>query len=80
MRECVEILDFLPMAELLWASPRELLNIIQANEVGCHIITATPDILNKLKSLDKDLIKFSLETVQMFFNDAQSAGYTINTT
>jgi transaldolase len=78
MRECVKILQKLPKAELLWASPRELLNIIQANEVGCHIITATPDILSKLKSLEKDLGEFSLETVQMFYDDAKAAGYTIN--
>lgn len=79
MSECVKILKDLPNAELLWASPRELLNIIQANEVGCHIITATSDVLGKLRSLGKDLSEFSLETVQMFYNDAQAAGYTINT-
>lgn len=79
MRECVEILKDFPKAELLWASPRELLNIIQADEVGCHIITATPNILEKLESLGKDLNEFSLETVQMFYNDALTAGYTINT-
>ena len=78
MRECVEILKDSPKAELLWASPRELLNIIQADEVGCHIITATPGVLGKLKLLEKDLTEFSLETVQMFYNDAQAAGYTIN--
>ena len=80
MRECVEILKDLPKAELLWASPREVLNIIQADEVGCHIITATPDILGKLKLLGKDLSEFSLETVQMFYDDAQAAGYSINIT
>ncbi len=80
MRECVEVLKFLPKAELLWASPRELLNIIQANEVGCHIITATADVLGKLKSLEKDLAEFSLETVRMFYDDAKAAGYTINIT
>ena len=78
MRECVEILKDSPKAELLWASPRELLNIIQADEVGCHIITATPSVLGKLKLLEKDLTEFSLETVQMFYDDAQTAGYTIN--
>ena len=78
MRECVEILKDSPKAELLWASPRELLNIIQADEVGCHIITATPSVLGKLKLLEKDLTEFSLETVQMFYEDAQAAGYTIN--
>ena len=80
MSECVEILKDLPKAELLWASPREFLNIIQADQVGCHIITAPPDLLIKMKLLGKDLTKFSLETVQMFYNDAQEAGYTINIT
>ena len=78
MSECVEILKDFPEAELLWASPREFLNIIQADQVGCHIITAPPDLLIKMKLLGKDLTKFSLETVQMFYNDAQEAGYTIN--
>jgi transaldolase len=78
MRECVEILKDSPKAELLWASPRELLNIIQADEVGCHIITATPGVLGKLKLLGKDLTEFSLETVKMFYNDATAAGYKIN--
>ena len=78
MRDCVELLKDLPRAELLWASPGELLNIIQADEVGCHIITATPDVLGKLKSLEKDLTEFSLETVQMFYDDAKAAGYTID--
>ena len=63
--------------ELIWASPRELLNIIQAHEVGCHIITATNDILEKLHLINKDLNEFSLETVRMFYNDAQKAGYKI---
>ena len=78
MKECVEILKDFPEAELLWASPREFLNIIQADQVGCHIITAPPDLLFKMNLLGKDLNKFSLETVQMFYNDAQEAGYTIN--
>ena len=78
MSECVEILKDFPEAELLWASPREFLNIVQADQVGCHIITAPPDLLIKMKLLGKDLTKFSLETVQMFYNDAQEAGYTIN--
>ena len=78
MKECVEILKDFPEAELLWASPREFLNIIQADQVGCHIITAPPDLLIKMNLLGKDLTKFSLETVQMFYNDAHEAGYTIN--
>ena len=63
--------------ELLWASPRELLNIIQAAEVGCDIITVTPDLLKKLSLVGKDLGDYSLETVQMFFRDAQAAGYKL---
>jgi transaldolase len=79
MKASVEALDHLPQAELLWASPRELLNVIQADEIGCHIITATNDILNKLSLLEKDLEEFSLETVKMFYKDAQAAGYEIMT-
>jgi transaldolase len=79
MHRSVEILHHLPKAELLWASPREFINIIQADEIGCHIITATPDVIGKLKLLNKDLNQFSLETVQMFYNDAQLAKYTIDT-
>jgi transaldolase len=80
MSDCLGILKHLPKAELLWASPREFLNIIQADEIGCHIITATPNVLDKLKLLEKDLTEFSLETVRMFYDDAQTAGYTINIT
>jgi transaldolase len=79
MREAREILANKPKAELLWASPRELLNIFQSDEVGCGIITVTPDVLKKLKGVGKDLSKFSLETVEMFYRDAVSAGYTIET-
>jgi transaldolase len=78
MKESVRIMKVTPKAELLWASPREVLNVVQANEVGCHIITATDGILNKLSSIGKDHEQFSLETVEMFFNDAQSAGYSIS--
>jgi transaldolase len=63
--------------ELLWASPRELLNIVQAEQVGCDIITVTPDLLKKLDLIGKDLNTYSLETVQMFYNDAAAAGYTL---
>ena len=77
MAEAVKIMRARPNAELIWASPRELLNIFQADAVGCHIITATNDILKKLSLVGKDLEQYSLETVQMFFNDAQSAGYDI---
>lgn len=78
MQEAVRIASAKPKAEILWASPRELLNIFQANEVGCHIITVTPDVLKKLAGVGKDLTTFSLETVSMFYNDAKSAGYTID--
>jgi transaldolase len=63
--------------ELLWASPRELLNIVQAAEVGCDIITVTNDLLAKLPTLGKDLAQFSLETVQMFYRDAEAAGFKL---
>jgi len=77
MKDALKLLQGRPNAELLWASPRELLNIVQANEIGCHIITATNDILNKLQLLGKDHSDYSLETVQMFYKDAAAAGYTI---
>ncbi|GIW78848.1 MAG: transaldolase [Gemmatales bacterium] len=80
MQEAVSILKAKPNAELIWASPRELYNVVQADQVGCHIITATKDILAKLGMLGKDLAQLSLETVQMFRNDAVNAGFTIDTT
>ncbi len=79
MREAVNIAKSKPLSEVLWASPRELLNIFQADEVGCHIITVTHDVLKKLEGVGKDLTVFSLETVAMFYRDAQSAGYSIQT-
>lgn len=79
MTECRDILTSRPKAELLWASPRELLNIVQADAMGCHIITVTNDLLAKLGGLGKDLDQFSLETVRMFEGDAKAAGYTIAT-
>jgi transaldolase len=77
MRECGAVLSTLPEAELLWASPRELLNIVQADETGCNIITVTPDLLKKLEFIGKDLTEFSVETVRMFYRDAADAGYAI---
>jgi transaldolase len=68
-----------PQIELIWASPRELFNIVQADAIGCHIITVTPDLLKKLPLLGKDLAKFSLETVKMFVDDARAAGFTLET-
>ena len=77
MAKAVEIMRAKPRSELIWASPRELLNIFQADQVGCHIITATTDILKKLSLVGKDLEQYSLETVEMFYKDAQAAGYSI---
>jgi transaldolase len=77
MKQSVQILKACPHAELIWASPRELLNIFQADGVGCHIITVSKDILQKLTQVGKDLAQLSLETVQMFRQDAVGAGYSI---
>lgn len=77
MAEAARILKSKPKAELLWASPRELLNVIQADEVGCGIITATTDIIKKLSLIGKDQDIYSLETVKMFYNDASAAGFAI---
>jgi transaldolase len=77
MQEALELLKNTPNAELLWASPREVLNVYQAEAIGCHIITATNDILKKLELHGKNLDVYSQETVQMFFNDAQAAGFQL---
>lgn len=77
MRKALDIMSAAPRAELIWASPREVLNLVQANEIGCHIITMTHDLLPKVKSLGKDLTVFSLETVQMFRRDAVAAGFSL---
>jgi transaldolase len=77
MKECLANLKSLPKAELLWASPRELLNIFQADEIGCHIITVTNDVIAKLALVGKDLDEYSLDTVKMFRKDAVGAGYSI---
>ena len=77
MAEAVKIVSPHSDIELLWASPRELLNIFQANDVGCHIITATDSVLGKLKTVGKDLDEYSLETVRMFYNDAAHSGYKL---
>jgi transaldolase len=77
MRKAVLCTSLYPGVELIWASPRELLNIFQADDAGVHIITATNDILKKLSLVGKDLTDYSLETVQMFFNDAKALGYTL---
>lgn len=80
VRDAVAALSAAPRAELIWASPREVLNIVQASEVGCHIITVTHDLLAKLGGLGKDLDRFSLETVKMFHDDAASSGFSLEPT
>ena len=77
MQQARDIIRQKPLAELLWASTRELLNIFQADACGCDIITVTPDILKKLAMYNKDLHQLSLETVQMFYQDAQAAGFKL---
>jgi len=77
MAKAMGLLAAEPSAELIWASPRELLNIFQADDIGCHIITVTHDILKKLDQVGKDLSQFSLETVKMFHDDAKKAGFTL---
>lgn len=75
MEEVLQLLSNSENVELIWASPRELYNVVQADSIGCHIITATNDILKKLPTLGKDLTQFSLDTVKMFYNDAQASGF-----
>lgn len=77
MSEALEVMAAAPNAELIWASPREVLNIVQADAIGCHVITVTHDLLRKVANLGKDLDQFSLETVQMFHDDAAQAGYSL---
>lgn len=77
MKECAAILKPLPKCELLWASSREVLNVIQAQECGCHIITVTNDIIKKLSMLGKNLEELSLDTVKMFFEDSTKSGFKI---
>jgi transaldolase len=78
MSEAVNIFSEVSHWEILWASPREVLNVYQAQNIGCDIITIIPSILKKLKLKDKDLLDYSLETVKMFYNDAARAGYKFN--
>ena len=77
MREALRRLAAVPNAELIWASPRELLNIVQANDIGCHIITVTHDTLKKLALVGRSLSDYSLDTVKMFYEDAKRAGFTL---
>ena len=77
MTEALAAMADAPDAELIWASPREVLNIVQADEIGCHIITVTHDLLAKLHLLGKNLDEYSLDTVKMFHDDAASAGFAL---
>lgn len=77
MSDALTIMQDAPNAELIWASPRELLNIFQADAIGCHIITVTHDILKKLSLVGRDLREYSLDTVKMFHTDAAQAGFTL---
>jgi transaldolase len=77
MCEALDVMRPHPNLELLWASPRELLNIVQADAIGCHIITVTHDLLKKLPILGRDLADYSLDTVRMFHRDAQAAGFAL---
>jgi transaldolase len=77
MKSAIEVLSKNDRAELIWASPRELLNVFQANDIGCHIITATNDILNKLDLVGKNLTDYSLETVKMFYDDALKSNFKL---
>jgi transaldolase len=77
MRRAVEVLKSRPQIQLIWASPRELLNLFQADQVGCHVVTMTPELLRKLPLVGRDLDTYSLDTVKMFHDDARSAGYVL---
>ena len=77
MKEVVNIAKAKPLAEVIWASPRELLNVFHADSIGCQVITVTNDILKKLKLVGYDLNEYSLDTVKMFYNDAKEAGYSL---
>ena len=77
MTEAVNLLKAAPASELIWASPRELLNIFQADDIGCHVITVTNDILKKLSLVGYDLDEYSLDTVKMFYKDAIEAGFKL---
>jgi transaldolase len=80
MKSALELMAPEPNTQLVWASPRELLNVFQADEIGCHIITVTSDVLKKVSLIGKDLHEYSLETVQMFHDDAAHSRYTLELT
>jgi len=79
MTSALERMASYPHLELIWASPREVLNVIQADAIGCHVITVTDSILERLPTLGRDLDEFSLDTVKMFHRDAEAAGYALET-
>lgn len=79
MQKTMDLIAEHPHVELIWASPREVFNVVQAQSIGCHIITLTDDIFKKIPTLGKDLTEMSLDTVKMFYKDAVSVGYTIET-
>jgi transaldolase len=78
MRDALERLAPHPHEELIWASPREVLNVVQADAIGCHVITVTDEILKRLPNLGRELDEYSLDTVRMFHRDAEAAGYTLD--
>lgn len=77
MRDALALIAAVPSIELIWASPRELFNLVQADDVGCHVITLTTGLLDKLPLIDRDLGELSLDTVKMFHGDAAKAGFTL---
>jgi len=77
MKNCLDLMKANPKSELLWASSRELLNIFQADEIGCHIITLTKEIISKFKLVNYDLSEYSLDTVKDFYKDAVKANFKI---
>jgi transaldolase len=77
MKHAVAMCNAATGLEVIWASPREVFNVVQAHEIGCHVITITPDIFKKLGTVGKDLSEFSLDTVKMFYNDGFAAGYKL---
>lgn len=77
MTKALELMHARPMSKLIWASPREVFNIYQAADIGCHVITVTPDLIKKLALQGKDLTAYSLDTVKMFKEDAETAGYNL---
>jgi transaldolase len=72
-----ELMSKWPLVKILWASPREILNIFQARDLNCDIITVHPELLDKMKSIGKDLNQFTIDTVKMFYDDAKNANLSL---